>query len=138
MVVYSTEVQDAPATADAMSERRHVNLMAGPRSSLNLDMVKMVRRTSKGVEKMVMELVEKLNSWELKDEWESLYVAMLARLEQVLDISTSVVVGKNKYDLEKVMRNEKNEVRRMKLVVKSFMKSSITGNIKLADVQDDD
>ena len=63
---------------------------------------------------------------------------MLARLEQVLDISTSVVVGKNKYDLEKVMRNEKNEVRRMKLVVKSFMKSSITANIKLADVHDDD
>ena len=49
-----------------------------------------------------------------------------------------MVVGKNKYDLEKVMRNEKNEVRRMELVVKSFMKSSIAGNIKLADVQDDD
>ena len=65
--------------------------------------------------------------------------SMLARLEQVLEInSTSVVVGKNKYDLEKVMRNEKNEVRRMELVVKSFMKSSIAGNIKLADVQDDD
>ena len=29
-------------------------------------------------------------------------------------------------------------MRRMKLVVKSFMKSSITANIKLADVQDDD
>ena len=56
----------------------------------------------------------------------------------MLDISTSVVVGKNKYNLEKVMRNEKNEVRRMKLVVKSLMKSSITGIIKLADVQDDD
>ena len=36
-------------------------------------------------------------------------MAMLARLEQVLDISTSVVVGKNKYDLEKMMRNEKEK-----------------------------
>ena len=34
---------------------------------------------------------------------------MLARLEQVLDISTSVVVGKNKYDLEKMMKNEKEK-----------------------------
>ena len=105
-------------------------------------MVKMVQRTSKGIEKMVRGLVEKLYSWEVEvkdeDDLETLHVAMLARLEQVLDISTSVVVGKNKFDLEKVMRNEKNELRRMKLVVKSFMKSSITGNIKFADVQDDD
>ena len=28
-------------------------------------------------------------------------------------------------------------MRRMKVVVKSFLKSSITGNIKVADVQDD-
>ena len=64
-------------------------------------------------------LVEKLYSWEVKDEyeWESLLVAMLVRLEQVLDISTSVAVGKNKDDLEKMLRIEKNEARRMKVVI---------------------
>jgi len=141
-VVYNTEVQDA-LTAAAMSGRKQVNLMAGPRTSLTLDMVKMVQSTSKGTVKRVRGLVEaeeKLYSWEVKDEdeWEPLQVAMLARLEQVLDISTSVVVGKNKYDLEKMMRDEKTEVRRMKVVVKNFLKSGITGNIKVADVQDDD
>ena len=65
------EVQDAP-TADAMSGRKQVNLVAGPRSSLNLGMGKMVQRTIKGIEKTVRGLVEKSYSWEVKDEdeWE--------------------------------------------------------------------
>ena len=43
-------MQDA-LTAAAMSGRKQVNLMAGPRTSLKLDMVKMVQRTSKGIDK---------------------------------------------------------------------------------------
>ena len=40
-VVFSTEVQDA-LTAAAMSFRKQLNLKAGPRSALTIDMVKMV------------------------------------------------------------------------------------------------
>jgi len=141
-VVFSTEVQDA-LTAAAMSSRKQLNLKAGPRSALTVDMVKMVQRTSKGAEKRVRGLVEKkevLSSWEVKDgeEWQPLQVGVGARLEQVLDISSSVVVGGIKYDLDKMCRDDKTQVRREKQVVKNFVKSSITGNIKVAEQQEED
>ena len=141
-VVFSTEVQDA-LTAAAMSFRKQLNLKAGPRSALTIDMVKMVQRTSKGAEKRVRGLVEKkevLSSWEVKDgeEWQPLQVGVGARLEQVLDISSSVVVGGIKYDLDKMCRDDKTQVRREKQVVKNFMKISITGNIKVAEKQEYD
>ena len=68
-VVYSMEVQDA-LTAAAMSGKKQVNLTAGARTALIMDMVKMVQRTSKGVEKRVRGLIEsteKLVSWEVKE-----------------------------------------------------------------------
>ena len=141
-VVYSMEVQDA-LTAAAMSSKKQVNLTAGARTALIMDMVKMVQRTSKGVEKRVrglMESKEKLFSWDVKEgeEWEPMQVGMMARLEQVMDISSSVVVGRFKFDLEKMCRDDKAEVRREKQEVKNFVKSSITGNVKVAEKQDDD
>ena len=141
-VVFSTEVQDA-LTAAAMSCRKQLNLKAGPRSALTIDMVKMVQQTSKGAEKRVRGLVENkevLISWEVKDgeEWQPLQVGVGARLEQVLEISSSVVVGGIKYDLDKMCRDDKTQVRREKQVVKNFMKSSITGNIKVAEKQEYD
>ena len=77
-VVFSTEVQDG-LTAAAMSCRKQLNLKAGPRSALTIDMVKMVQQTSKGAEKRVRGLVENkevLISWEVKDgeEWQPLQV----------------------------------------------------------------
>ena len=141
-VVFSTEVQDG-LTAAAMSCRKQLNLKAGPRSALTIDMVKMVQQTSKGAEKRVRGLVENkevLISWEVKDgeEWQPLQVGVGARLEQVLEISSSVVVGGIKYDLDKMCRDDKTQVRREKQVVKNFMKSSITGNIKVAEKQEYD
>jgi len=139
--VYSLEVQDALTTA-AMAGKTQVNLMAGPRTSLILDMKKMVQRNSKGLEKRVRGLIEtgdQLCSWEVKngDTWDPLQAGEVAKLEQVVDISTSVVVGQNKYDLEKMIRGDGEEVRRVKVVVKNFTKSGITGNIKVSEVQDD-
>ena len=143
-VVYSPEVQDA-LTAAAMVGKKQVNLKAGPRTSLVLDMKKMVQRNSKGVEKRVRGLVgsdDKLCVWEVNEgkgeDWDPLQVGEIAKLEQMIDISTSVVVGKNKYDLEKMMRGDKAEVRRVKVVVKKFIKSGVTGNIKVSEVQDDE
>ena len=143
-VVYSPEVQDA-LTAAAMVGKKQVNLKAGPRTSLVLDMKKMVQRNSKGVEKRVRGLVgsdDKLCVWEVNEgkgeDWDPLQVGEIAKLEQMIDISTSVVVGKNKYDLEKMMRGDKVEVRRVKVVVKKFIKSGVTGNIKVSEVQDDE
>ena len=141
-VVYSMEVQDA-LTAAAMSSKKQVNLMAGARTALVMDMVKMVQRTSKGVEKRVrglMESKEKLFSWEVKEaeEWEPMQVGMMAKLEQVMDISSSVVVGRYKFDLENMCRDDMDEVRREPQLVKNFMKSSITGNIKVGEKQEED
>ena len=45
--------------------------MAGPRTSLKLDMVKMVQRTLlqyRDIKEVEVGLVEKLYSWEVKDE----------------------------------------------------------------------
>jgi len=63
---------------------------------------------------------------------------VVAKLEQVKEISSSVVVGCIKYDLEKMLRDEKTKVRREKQVVKKFIKSSITGNIKEAENQEEE
>jgi len=141
-VVYSQEVQDS-LTAAAMSGKKQLSLTAGPRTNLLLDMKNMVQRTSKGVEKRVRGLVESgedLWSWEVMEDsdWVPLQVGEVAKLEQVMEMSTSVVVGKYKYDLEKMIRHENTEVRRMKVIKKNFLKSSITGNIKVSKVQDDE
>ena len=98
-VVYSPEVQDA-LTAAAMVGNKQVNLMEGPRTSLVLDMKQMVQRNSKGVEKRVRGLVgsgDKLCIWEVNEgkgeDWDPLQVGEVAKLKQMVDTSTSVVVG---------------------------------------------
>jgi len=143
-VVYNKEVQDA-LTAAAMSGKKQLNLTAGTRSALTVDLLNMVQRlSSKGVEKRVRGLVESknenLSSWDVKldDVWKPLQVGVAANLEQVVDISSNVVIGGVKYDLENMCTEDKMEIRREKQAVKNFVKSSITGNIKVAEKQEDE
>ena len=49
----------------------------------------------------------------------------MARLEQGMEISSSVKVGMFKSDLEKMCRDSEAQMRREKKLIKNFMKSSI-------------
>ena len=50
----------------------------------------------------------------------------------MVDISTSVVVRKCKYDLEKMTRGNNVEVRSVKVVAKNFIKKNFEINTSLA------
>jgi len=141
-VAYKDEVQDV-LTAAAMSGRKQVNLTAGARTSMVLDMMNMVQRTSKGMEKRVRGLVKTMDDhygWEIKqeEEWQPMLVGVSAQLEKMVDISDSVVVGNKKYNLNIMKDDKEKDIKREKHIVKHFLKSGITGNIKIAAKQDDE
>jgi len=154
--IFSQEVGDA-FTGKIISGIKSARLKSGPKTKFGVDFEKMLVTTDKGEEKMLRGLLKAGGTsageedsviWEINmaGDWKPLQVGVCLKLEQMKDISSEVVVGGFKYDLDRNTReavldaSSRCDVRRVQFCDESkFKKTGLsTSKITLDETDEDD